>query len=87
MHNNNCPEKLTCVTDEEESNEISDKCIECGMPFTPRIVGGTDAIPYSIPWQVGITLIESNSKVVLVNKYYNLFVKRRLFFFTNFYCF
>jgi hypothetical protein len=52
MHNNNCPANLICISNDEQNNNVSNKCIKCGMPFNPRIVGGTEATPHSIPWQV-----------------------------------
>ena len=52
MDNNICPKKLTCIiNNKNDENKGSDKC-SCGMPFNPRIVGGTEAAPNSVPWQV-----------------------------------
>ena len=43
---------MSCINnDEQQIVEIPTSCT-CGMPFSPRIVGGMEAGRNSIPWQV-----------------------------------
>ena len=49
---NKCPIGMACINNDENKNTvIAPKCT-CGMPFSPRIVGGMEAGRNSIPWQV-----------------------------------
>ena len=43
---------MACINNDEHKNTVIPPKCTCGMPFSPRIVGGMEAGRNSIPWQV-----------------------------------
>ena len=43
---------MSCIDNDERQNVEMPTSCTCGMPFSPRIVGGMEAGRNSIPWQV-----------------------------------